>query len=274
MEQQKNMSPEHNGRDWHGLTLDPIMEPTEAIPIQRGFFKTLFGTGYEYLGSLILVNILVSLQLLVGVALGLGVAVLVHAPAAAGIALLVLLGGLFVAPALAGLFSYVRTVCDPDMLSSLAEYGRGMRRYAGRSWVLLAVQAASGGLLALNLRFYTSMHTAAGLALTIVILMLTLVWAMAGVYAWPLLVRDNTWPVLLRTSVLLALAAPFSTVGLLLGLGVVSVLLVAIRVGAVLLLFSVWALTENVALIRLIRLFRARQAALDAPSGTDNTTGE
>lgn len=272
MEQQTKTSPEQGGRDWHGLTLDPIMEPTEALPIQRGFFKTLFGTGYEYLGGLILVNILVSLQLLVGLALGLGLAVLFHS-AAVGIVLLVLLGGLFVAPALAGLFSYVRAICDPDMLSSLSEYGRGMRRYARQSWILLAVQAVSGGLLALNLRFYTSMHTAIGLGLTVVILMLTLIWAMAGVYAWPLLVRGNSWSVLFRNSILLALAAPFSTVAMLAALGVVSVLLVAIRVGAVLLLFSVWALTENVVLIRLIRIFRARQAALESGAGDGNAAG-
>jgi uncharacterized membrane protein YesL len=132
----------------------------------------------------------------------------------------------------------------------------------------------SGGLLALNLRFYTSMHTVIGLVLTIVILMLTLVWAMAGVYAWPLLVRGNTWPVLFRNSILLALAAPFSTVAALAALGVVSVLLVAIRVGAVLLLFSVWALTENVVLIRLIRIFRARQEALEASGEHGDARGE
>lgn len=272
MEQQTKMPHDGPKRDWRDLQLDPIMEPTEALPIQRGFFKTLFGTGYEYLGGLILVNILVSLQLLVGLAIGFSLGVLVHS-AAVGLTLLVLLGGLFVAPALGGLFSYVRVICDPDMLSSLSEYWRGMRRYAVQSWILLAVQAISGGLLALNLRFYTSMHTGVGLVFTILILMLLLIWAMAGTYVWPLLVRGNSWAVLFRNSVLLALAAPFSTVAMLVALSAVSALLIAIRVGAVLLLFSVWALTENVSLVRLIRVFRARQEAQESSAGDGNATG-
>jgi hypothetical protein len=34
-----------------------------------------------------------------------------------------------------------------------------------------------------------------------------------------------------------------------------------VRIGVVLMLFTMWALTQNVALIRLVRLFRAQQQA-------------
>ena len=36
------------------------MEPTEAIVIQRSFAKRLFGTFYEHLGALILLNLAVT----------------------------------------------------------------------------------------------------------------------------------------------------------------------------------------------------------------------
>lgn len=244
---------------WDELRDDPLLDPTEPIIIRRGFFRTLFGTFYEHLGSFLLLNLLVLLQGLAGLAVGLFLGVPFAGAPGLRLALLVLGCGIAVAPALAGLFCYVRAVCDPDMLSSLPQYWHGMRTYAVRSWLLLAAEAAVAALIFLNVRFYAAVHGVAGSAIMLVVLLLGLVWSMANLYAWPLLVRDLTWGVLARNSVLLAMAAPFSTIAILLSLGLLSALLILIRIGVVLAIFSIWALTENVALIRLIRLFRARQ---------------
>ena len=93
---------------------------------------------------------------------------------------------------------------------------------------------------------------------------MTPVWAMAGVYAWPLLVRDLRWVMLLRNcraSWRWRRRSARSRCWL--GLAAVSAVLIvtARRLGAAA-VRRIWALTENVALGRLVRIFRARQEAL------------
>lgn len=266
---ERTTAQEHERSVWDELIDDPIMEQTAAEPIRRGFIKTLFGTGYERLGSLILLNLAVTLQLFVGAALGFLIAYVVRANGAVFLGLLIVFGGLFGAPAFAGLFTYVRLICDPDSMSSLRDYVRAMRRYAVRSWILLLLQGVTGLLLWINLRFYAGVHAGVvSLAVEVLILLLALVWAMAGVYAWPLLVRDLRWPLLLRNALFLSLAAPLSSIAILISLGAATLLLTYVtRVLWVFLLFSIWALTETVALQRLVRIFRERQEVTetDAP---------
>ena len=244
---------------WDELAQAPILSETAPEPIVRGFFRTLFSTFYDRLGGLVLLNLAVSLQLLLGLAIGLAFGAVFRLSGAALLGLLVVFGWLALAPALGGLFSYARAICDPDRFSGIHTYIEGMRRYAVRSVVLLLVQVGSGGILALNLYFYSRLHSIPGLVLEFVVLFIVLLWAMAGLYCWPLLVRDLAWRPLFRNSLFLALAAPFSTVALLLSLSLIGVLLAATKVLWAVGLFSIWALTENVALQRLIRNFRARQ---------------
>jgi len=254
---------------WDDLAQEHILEPTEALEIKRGFFKRVFGTLYERLGTLLLLNVAVSVQLGIGAAIGLLLAVTFRAT---GVATLVFLGfgiTLLTAPALAGLFTYVRAICDDDALPALADYWRGMRKYAVRSWLLAFAQVGAGALLVLNLRFYASIHSGIALAVIFVMLLLLLLWAMAGLYAWPLLVRDLSWGLLVRNSALLALAAPFSTIAILVVLSALSAVLIAIRIGWLLLLFVAWAVTENVALQRLVRIFRERQQSSTTPEPTE-----
>ncbi|HWE62062.1 MAG TPA: hypothetical protein VHB98_10150 [Chloroflexota bacterium] len=253
---------------WDELIDDPIMEPTEAMTIRRGFFKTLFGTAYDRLGGLILVNLAVTLQLFVGVLLGLLIAAVLRANGLLFLILLIGFGAVFLAPALAGLFTYVRLICDPDSMSSLRDYVQGMRRYAARSWLLLFLQGGTGLLLWINLRFYASFHgSVLGLAVEFLVLLMGLIWAMAGLFVWPLLVRDLGWALLIRNAIFLGLAAPFSTVAILVGLSAVTALLIFTRVLWAVILFSAWALTANVALQRLVRLFRERQEGTQDPAG-------
>lgn len=254
---------------WDELVNDPIMESTEAITIRRGFFRTWFGVFFDHLGTLVLINLAVTAQLFVGAGLGLALASLFRVPNALGLALIVLVAAAFAAPAWAGLFSYVRLAADPDSLSGIRDYLRAMRRYATRSWILLTVQLGTGLLLAINLRFYlNNFHNLISQVIGVLMLALTLIWAMAGCYLWPLLVRDQPWPQLFRNAFFLALAAPFSTVAMLAGLSALSALFIFTRVFWTLALFILWAITENVALGRLVRIFNERHAPPeDAPAG-------
>ncbi|HEY8283251.1 MAG TPA: hypothetical protein VIJ28_02575 [Chloroflexota bacterium] len=251
---------------WDDLRDSPLLEPTTVITIQRGYFRTLFSTFYDRMGSFILVNLAVAAQLVVGAGLGLLVGGSFSVKTALPIVIISVVTGLVGAPAFAGLFAYTRATCDPDQAPTFGDYVRGMRRYARRSWGLLAIQAATGGILVLNFRFYASMHGVAGAAITVLILFLGLLWAMAGVYVWPLLVRDLSWKLLFRNTFFLAMAAPLSAVALLAGLTVVSALLILTRIGVFIAFFVIWALAENLALQRLVRIFHAKQERLAAAS--------
>ncbi|MGH2347185.1 MAG: hypothetical protein ACRDG4_18310, partial [Chloroflexota bacterium] len=254
------------------LRESPLLEPTYAEVIQRGYFKTLFSTLYDRMGSFILVNLAVSLQIVVGALAGLLVGGLFSTQTAVPLVITIIIAGIAAAPAFAGLFSYARAACDPDMAPTFRDYLRAQRRYARRSWALLALQAATGGILFLNLRFYGSVHSLAGATISMLVLLLAVLWAMAGAYAWPLLVRDVSWRMLVRNAFFLALAAPISTLGLLVGIGLVSGLLILIRIGVFIALFSVVAVAENLALTRLVRMFNRKQEQLNA--GSSNSAAQ
>lgn len=256
---------------WDDLRDSPLLEPTEAVEIRRSYMRTLFSTLYDRMGSFILINLAVAVQIAVGAGLGLLVGGAFSTKTAIPFVIIGIVAAVVGAPAFAGLFAYARAACDVDMAPTIRDYFRGMRTYARRSWGLLAIQAGSGGLLVLNLRFYGTLHTLIGAMITVLIAMLSLLWAMAGVYAWPLLVRDLGWKALFRNSLFLAMAAPLSTIGLLVGLTLTSALLIFTRVGVFIAFFAVWAVAENLAVQRLVRLFRQKQeqiaAAADQPLG-------
>jgi uncharacterized membrane protein YesL len=253
---------------WDDLRDSPLLEPTYAEVVQRGYFRTLFSTLYDRMGSFILVNLAVSVQIVIGALAGLLVGGLFSATTAVPLVITIIIACVAAAPAFAGLFSYARAACDPDMAPTFRYYLRAQRRYARRSWGLLALQAVTGGILFLNLRFYGSVHSLVGATISVLVLLLALLWAMAGMYAWPLLVRDLSWRLLVRNAFFLALAAPISTLGLLLGLSVVGGLLVLIRIGVFIALFAVWAVAENLALTRLVRTFNQKQEQLNGPPGS------
>jgi uncharacterized membrane protein YesL len=222
----------------------------------------LFGSFYEHLGSLILLNIAVTAQALAGVAVGLVAGSLVPGGSGVKIFAAAIVTILFAGPAIAGLFYFVRNMCDDDERTALSDYWVGMRTYARRSWLLLGAQAATGAMLVLNMRFYSTVHSFVGTIVMLLILMITAVWAMAGAYVWPLLVRNMDWRLLTRNSFFLALAAPASTLIMVVLLTVVGAVLVVTKIGAFVFLCSIWAVTENVSMMRLVRIFRARQAAI------------
>lgn len=257
--------PQATSSIWDELVKDPIMEQSEATLIQRSFPRTLLGVLNDYFVGLIIVNVLVSLQVFVGVVLGVALSALLQVGGLAFIVLVVAAGGIFGAPAFAGLFCYILSACDPDTRTTLRDYLQGMRRFARRSWLLLLLQLGSGFLLFINLRFYSSLHgTVVALPLMTLILLISLLWAMAGFYVWPLLVRGLGWRVMLRNAFYISMASPFSTIGLLVALSALSAVLIASRVLWLLFAFAAWALVENVALQRLVRIFRERQQALEA----------
>jgi uncharacterized membrane protein YesL len=182
--------------------------------------------------------------------------------------IVVLIGG----PAVAGIFNYVRCMCDDDERTSLSQYITGMRVFAVRSWILLGVQAATATALIFNFRFYGGMHSAVTTPVLLLMVMLAAMWAMAGSYAWPLLVRGMSWRLLARNSFFLALAAPVSTLLMVISLTLVSAILTVTRIGPFIFLFPLWAVTENVALARLVRIFRARQEQFESADSSASDT--
>ncbi len=244
---------------WDDLRDSPLLEPTDAPVIERTYFRGLFYVLYDRMGSMILVNLAVSIQIGLGVLVGLLIGGVFSSKTAVPLVITALVGGVAAAPAFAGLFAYARAACDPDMSATFRTYLSSQRQYARRSWGLLALQAATGGILFLNLRFYGSVHSLVGATISVLVLLLGVLWAMMGAYAWPLLVRDLSWRLLLRNSLFLALAAPISTIALLVGLGVVGGLLILIRVGVFIAFFAIWAVAENLALQRLVRTFNRKK---------------
>jgi uncharacterized membrane protein YesL len=194
---------------WDELAREPLLEQSDAITIERGFARRLFGGFYEHMGSLILINLAVTVQVAIGALIGLLLGSLV--PGVLAFVVVGLVVVLFAGPAFAGLFEYARCMSDDDERTMLSNYLSGMRMYARRSWILLSVQVATGAILVLNLRFYSQLHAGIGTIIVLLILVLTVVWAMTGSYAWPLLVRGMNWRLLVRNSFFLALAAPAST---------------------------------------------------------------
>jgi uncharacterized membrane protein YesL len=252
---------------WDDLRDSPLLEPTDAPVIERTYFRGLIYVLYDRMGSMILVNLAVSLQIVLGVVVGLLIGGVFSSKTAVPLVITALVGGVAAAPAFAGLFAYARAACDPDMSANFRMYLSSQRLYARRSWGLLALQAATGGILFLNLRFYGSVHSLVGATISVFVLLLGVLWAMMGAYAWPLLVRDLSWRLLLRNSLFLALAAPLSTIALLVGLGVVGGLLALIRVGVFIAFFAIWAVAENLALQRLVRIFnRKKEQFTDTPA--------
>jgi uncharacterized membrane protein YesL len=252
---------------WDDLRDSPLLEPTDAPVIERTYFRGLIYVLYDRMGSMILVNLAVSLQIVLGVVVGLLIGGVFSTKTAVPLVITALVGGVAAAPAFAGLFAYARAACDPDMSANFRMYLGSQRLYARRSWGLLALQAATGGILFLNLRFYGSVHSLVGATISVFVLLLGVLWAMMGAYAWPLLVRDLSWRLLLRNSLFLALAAPLSTIALLVGLGVVGGLLILIRVGVFIAFFAIWAVAENLALQRLVRIFnRKKEQFTDTPA--------
>jgi hypothetical protein len=258
---------------WDDLRAEPLLDPTEPVPIVQSFPRKLFSTFYDNLGSLILLNIAVSLQVAAGLLVGLLAGAIFGNPVIL-LFCIVVFTGLLGAPAVAGIFNYARVLYAEDELVRLGAYVQGMRTFAVRSWLLLALQAASGLLLFFNLRFYTSVGGLAGSVLIMLFLLLVAVWGMAGFYAWPLLVRGMNWKLLLRNAVFLALAAPLSSIGFLLVLTVLSALLVVTRAGMFILLFALWAVVETAALHRLVDIFTSKREALAAETPTTLEEGD
>jgi len=255
----RNADNDRNPSFWDDLSSAPLLEPTEAQEVERSFAGRLFGDYYQHLGSLIILNFAVVLQVLVGLMVGGALGLGFLGKSISGIAVVAVVVVLFAGPAFAGIFNFARVMSDENEFTRMSAYVTGMRTYATRSWILLAAQAASGGIIFLALRFYVNMHNLAGTVALFIMLVLAAVWGMAGAYAWPLLVRDLSWQHLVRNAVFLALSAPLGTAIMVVVLTLLSAVLIIVPILAAACLFSAWAVTENVALMRLVRIIRARQ---------------
>src|SRR5947209_6500296 len=96
---------------WEELAQEPLLEQSEPVTIDRSYARRLFGGFYEHMGMLILVNFMVTVQVLIGSGVGLAVGALVPGGGALRLVLAVAVAVLFAGPAFAGLFHYVRLMC-------------------------------------------------------------------------------------------------------------------------------------------------------------------
>lgn len=114
---------------------------------------------------------------------------------------LVLVGG----PVQAGLFRYARNAAarlEPE----IADFLWGFRHAFGRSVRLAALQAGTALALLGNAWFYSAIHGAGWIVLSLVFLYLFLFWSVVTLYQWPLLAETkDPVRVIVRKSALLVL---------------------------------------------------------------------
>ncbi len=223
-------------------------------PITRMFFAV-----YDNLGTLMAVNFftfLCSLPLIY-VLVSLYVAARSHRATALFVPLLLV--GLVAPPAWAAASSYCAKVVE-DQMHPLGEYWSDYRRFALKSLLLTAGQWLVGGVLLYATGWYVAQAGAAFKIIGIISLYIFVFWALAGLYMWPLMVRGYSWRGILRNSGVLVIAGPLRSVSIMLVLLISSVLLTFTVIGLAALVFALWAMLPNQALV-LTRERLERRAA-------------
>jgi len=120
---------------------------------------------------------------------------------------------LLISPTTAGVFVVARKIVarddpsPPDLLS-------GFRRFLTASWSLAFVQVILTALICTNAWFYLSRGSVALKLVGVLFVYVLLLWALSGVYHYPILVEQHpgAWRIIKR-GFLLTVASPFFTAG-------------------------------------------------------------
>lgn len=223
-------------------------------PITRLFFAI-----YDNLGVLMVVNFftfLLTLPLIY-------VLVLLYTtaghrkPLAPLLPLLIV--ALIAAPGWAAASSFCAKIVEEQM-HPIGEYWSDYRRFAGKSIMLVVGQWLIGGMLLYATGWYLGQPVAPLKIVGIVSLYALVFWALAGLYLWPLMVRGYGWRPLLRNAAVLVIAAPLRSASILLLLLILTPILSVTGIGLVVLVFGLWAMLPNQALV-LTRERLERRAA-------------
>jgi uncharacterized membrane protein YesL len=113
--------------------------------------------------------------------------------------------------ALVGVFAAVASFVQPVEGDTIPRFWNGFRRTFGRALALGLLDLVLGVILWADFRFFWSMPSTVGKVFAFVFASLGMVLALANVYAWPLLAwYPQPLGKLLKRSLLLAAAHPFS----------------------------------------------------------------
>jgi uncharacterized membrane protein YesL len=232
---------------------DAIFGPTEEYVERRRPITRLFFSVYDNLGSLIAINVFTwilsfPLVLLLYIALtGGGRTKSGQSGLTTLLPPLLIIGFLIGPPAWAAAAKFCARVVENEM-HAIGDYWRDYRHYWLRSIGLAVGQWIVGAILVYATGWYLGQRGPL-LFVGIVSLYAFLFWALASMYVWPLFVRGYSWRAILRNAGVLVISAPIRTVGLLIFLVIVSVILLLTGVGGFLLLFALWAMLPNQALV-------------------------
>lgn len=226
---------------------DAIFGPVPDYVEKRRPITRLFFSIYDNLGVLMAVNFFTFLFTLplIFVLLVINNAAGHHKPV--GYLLPLLLIGFIAPPAWAAASSFCAKIVEEQM-HPLSDYWGDYRRFAGKGILLAVGQLTVGGILIYSTGWYLGQPGPAKFV-GIFSLYAFIFWAMAGLYLWPLMVRNYSWRAIVRNAGVLVIAAPLRSASILLVLLVLSIILGITGIGLVVLAFALWAMLPNQALV-------------------------
>lgn len=233
---------------------EPIFQET-APPPPYSFPRQVWSDFYDNLGSLIMLNLLTSLLAL---PLAFGLFVVIRTVSHGGLLLLpvvLVIGG--TGPAAYGaLCGYMARITEHE-LHSMSDYWAEFRRNFWRSWLTFLGQTGLTAVLLVNIHFYLVQASAVLHVFAFVLLSLSVVWIMANLFVWPMVVRGYRWQAVTRNAFVLAVAAPGRT-ALFLAIGfILSIIFIVSGAGVVFFLPTLWVLLSNELFVRLRDTFNA-----------------
>ena len=241
-----------------GVLGERLLDETPPPP-PPSFPRKCFGDLYDNLGALILLNAITAFLCLPLISV---VWVMLKLLSTGGLILLpvALLASLPAAGAYGALTSFTGQIVEgqPRYLSDYFQRGR---RVFWRSCIGFLIHAGITAVIVVNIVFYSRQPSLGFKVVGILLLSVLLIWALASMYIWPMIVRGYRWRSVLRNAVVLAMAAPFRAIVMLIILLVLSAVLIGIAIGVFALLFAVWALFQNELFVYLRDKYGGEQPA-------------
>lgn len=242
---------------------EAIFGPVPDFVEKRRPMTRLFFSVYDNLGVLMVINIFTFLLSLPFIILLWALPnALSHHSSVIYLAPLALLS-LIAPPAWAAASSFCAKIVEEEE-HALGGYWFDYRRFAARGIVLALGQIVSGVILIYATFWYVGQPSAMLKLVGVVSLYVLFFWALIGLYVWPLLVRGYQWRAVVRNAAVLVIAAPFRALSIFFVLLICTVILGVTGIGAALLLFALWAMLPNQALV-LTRERLERRAASRTP---------
>jgi uncharacterized membrane protein YesL len=225
-----------------GIIGERIFDET-APPPPPSFPRKCFSDIYDNLGTLILLNAITAVACL---PLFFVSYAMIKLADKGGLILLpvALVASLPAAGAYGALSSYTGQIVEGQPRYLTDYFQRGLRVF-WRSWLGFLLQCAITAVIVINIYFYSRQPSTFLRLVGVLLLSVLLIWILASLYVWPMIVRGYRWRSILRNAFLLSFAAPLRSFIILVILLILSAILIGIAVGAFALLFALWATFQN-----------------------------